>query len=105
MVVLTSCVTFLILTTSICVANLRTFTAQFIKGTAVTTSHQTIQAFSEIQCVRKCIEERKKDMCSVAEYNMTSKVCYLSNDSQEDVVDVADDMAGVFFMNGGEYYT
>jgi len=103
MVVLTSCVAFLLLTTSICDANIWTFTAQFMKGTAVARSHQTSQAFSEIQCVRKCLEERKKAMCSVAGYNRTSKVCYLSNDSQEDVVDVDDDNAGVFFMNGSKF--
>ena len=102
MVVLTSCAAFLLLTTSICDANLWTFTAQFIKGTSVATSHQTIQDFSEIQCVRKCLQERKKEMCNVAGYNRTSKVCYLSNDSHQDVVDVDDDKAGVFFMNGSK---
>jgi len=78
-------------------------TAQFIKGKAVTTFNKTFQPFSEIQCVKKCYEAGKEDMCSVAGYNKTTKACYTNVDTQQDVVDVADEMSGVFFMTDGEY--
>jgi len=79
-----------------------TSVTEFTIGKAVSTNYKAIERFSEIQCVRKYYDERKNDMCSVAGYNRTSRVCTLSIDNQEDLVDVADDMAGVFVMTDGE---
>ena len=98
-----SCVAFLLFTTTICDANLWTKTAVITKGKAVSTSLKTFLRFSEIQCVKKCYAERQDNLCNIAGYNKTSKVCALSIDSQNDLVDVADDMAGVFVMNDGQY--
>jgi len=82
-----------------------TSVTEFTKSKVVATSHRTYQRYSEMQCVKKCYDERKNNMCNSAGYNKTSKVCSLSIDSQADLVDVADDMAGVFVMNDGEYCT
>ena len=46
----------------------------------------------------KCFEEGKKGACSVAGYNKATKVCYLSTDSEDEVVDVADELSGVFIL-------
>jgi len=97
-----ACVALLLVTTSICDANMWTSVTEFTKGKAVSTSYKTFERFSEVQCVKKCNDERKNDMCNVAGYNKTSRVCTLSIDNQEDLVDVADDMAGVFVMTDGE---
>jgi len=100
-----SCVALLLITTSTCDANMWTSVTEFTIGKAVSTSYKTFERFSEAQCVKKCNDERKKDMCSIAGYNRTSRVCALSVDSLDDLVDVADDMAGVFVMTDGEYRT
>jgi len=99
------CVALLLLTTSICDANMWTSVTQFTKGKSLATSNKTLERFSEIQCVKKCYAERQKDLCNIAGYNKNTKVCALSMDTQDDLVDVADDMAGVFVMNDGEYRT
>ena len=75
---------------------------EFTKGKMVATSHKTFQRFSEVQCVKKCYDERKNNLCTIAGYNKTTRACSLSVDSPEDLVDVADDMAFVFVMNDGE---
>ena len=70
----------------------------FITGKTVPTSHTSLQRYSKAQCVKKCLEEGKKGACSIAGYNEATRVCYLSTDSEDDVVDVADEMAGVFVV-------
>lgn len=94
---------FILLTTSICEGTFLTTNAQFNKGKAVATSYKTIQPMSEIQCVVRCFEEGRNGMCRVAGYNKGTNGCYLSVDTPQDVQDVADEMAGVFFMNDGAY--
>jgi len=43
-------------------------------------------------------------MCNVDGYNKEdTATCQLSVDSQQDVVDVTDEMSGVFYMNDGKY--
>jgi len=79
-------------------ANKQEIYAKFTKGKAVATSHTSLQQCSQIQCVRKCFEEGKTGACSVAGYNKARKVCYLSTDSEDEVVDVADELSGVFIL-------
>jgi len=98
-------VALLLLITSTCDANMWTSVTEFTKGKAVSTNYKTFERFSEARCVKKCNDERKNDMCSVAGYNRASRVCSLSVDSLDDLVDVADDIAGVFVMTDGEYRT
>jgi len=93
---------FTLFTLSICGATILTSAAMFTKGKAVLTSHTTLQPYSKIQCAEKCFEEGQNGRCSVAGYNKVLKACYLSVDSLQDVVNVADEMSGVLYMNDGE---
>jgi len=79
-------------------ANTQEIYTTFIERKAVATSHTSLQQYSKIQCVKKCFEEGRKGACSVAGYNRATKVCYLSTDSQDEVVDVADELSGVFII-------
>jgi len=88
---------FVLFTKSICETSIATTSAQFAKRKVVATSYKTIQSLSKIQCVEKCFEEGRNGMCNVAGYNKRTKECYLSVDSPQDVLDVTDEMAGVFF--------
>jgi len=74
---------------------------QFVSRKCVATSRITLQQYSKIKCVQKCHEERTKGLCNVARYDKKTKTCYLSMDSPQDVLDVDDEMAGVFFMEKG----
>ena len=96
---------FAFFTSSMCGATVLTASANLTKGKAVSTWHTTIQPYSEIQCVRQCFEEGQNGRCSVAGYNQSLKACYLSVDTEQDVVDVTDEMSGVFYMTDGESIT
>jgi len=80
-------------------ANIQDISAAFIRGKTVATSHTSLQKYSKAQCVKKCFEEGKKGACSVAGYNKATKVCYLSTDTEADVLDVADELSGVFVVS------
>lgn len=82
-----------------CGAQIQDVNTQFVGRKIVATSHLILQQYSKIKCVKKCHEENLKGLCNVAGYNKTTQTCYISVDSQQDVLDVADDMAGVFFMS------
>jgi len=79
-------------------ANIQDILKAFATGKAVATSHTSLQQSSKIQCVKKCFEEGRKGACNVAGYNKATKVCYLSTDREDEVVDVADELSGVFFV-------
>jgi len=95
-------VVFYFFTSAVYGSTILTMSANFTKGKAVSTSHTTIQPYSKIQCAEKCFEEGRYGRCSVAGYNKALKACYLSVDTPQDVVDVADDMSGVYFIKNGE---
>jgi len=88
---------------STCRANFLTTSADFVSGKAVSKSHTTIQPYSNMQCAVKCFEEGRNGRCNVAGYNIALEACYLSVDTPQDVVDVADEMSGVLYMKDGEY--
>jgi len=93
---------YIFFTSSICGATTFTTSVKFTKGKAVATSHTTIQPYSKIQCAVKCFEEERKGNCSIAGYDNVLQACYLSTDAVGDVVDVADEMSGVVYMEDGE---
>jgi len=98
------CVAFLIFfISSTCKANFLTTSANFVSGKAVSNSHTTIQPYSYMQCAVKCFEEGRNGRCNVAGYNIALEACYLSVDTPQDVLDVADEMSGVLYMKDGEY--
>ena len=77
-------------------ADFQDFFATFLKRKTVATSYLTLERFSKVQCAEKCYKEGKQGRCRIAGYNKGSKVCRLSMDSQQDVLDIADDSSGVF---------
>jgi len=82
----------------VCGATFLTTYAKFISRKAVASSFRSIEHESQIKCVWECMEEGRKGVCTVAGYNATSHMCQLSVDSPQDVVDVEDEMAGVFVI-------
>jgi len=56
-----------------------------------------------MQCAVKYFEEGRKGRCNVAGYNIALEACYMSVNTQQDVLDVADEMSGVFYMKDGKY--
>jgi len=69
-------------------------------GKTVATSYLTLERYSKIRCVEKCNAEGKHGRCIVAAFNKATKVCRLSMDSQQDVVDTPDDSSGVYIFIG-----
>jgi len=88
---------FLFLAFYLCDASVTTFT----KGKQVATNYMTLQSYSDINCVRKCFEEKKDNRCSFAGYNVATNNCYLSNDIPQFLIDTADEDYGVFFYVDG----
>ena len=74
---------------------------QFENRKCVGTIRLTLQHYSKIKCVQKCHEESTKGLCNVAGYNKATRTCYLSMDSHQDILDVDDEMVGVYFMDKG----
>ena len=99
---ITLCVHVLII--AACVALIIEKDTRLVNKKCVGTSRMTLQHFSKIKCVQKCHEESTKGLCNVAGYNKATKTCYLSMDSHQDVLDVDDDMSGVYFMEKGNVH-
>jgi len=90
---------FFLLGLYLCTATLQSAMTTFTVKKCVATSHTTVQMISNIQCVEKCNKERQTGGCTLAGYNKATKTCYLSVDDPNDVMDTADEMAGVFFFD------
>jgi len=87
-----------------CTALLIEKDTRFENRKCVGTSRMTLQQYSKIKCVQKCHEENIKGLCNVAGYNKATKTCYLSMDNHQDVLDVDDEMSGVYFMEKGSVH-
>ena len=94
---LIACAFLAIVTTSEAV--IQTVGTTFTKGKALEVIHETIQPFSELKCVRKCVEERRFNRCTIVGYNKAAHVCYLSPDDYPVIVDIPDESSGVFFYD------
>jgi len=87
-----------------CVALLIEKDTRFVNRKCVGTSRMTLQHYSKIKCVQKCHEESTKGLCNVAGFDNATNTCYLSLDRPQDVLDVDDDMSGVYFMEKGKVH-
>ena len=94
---------FVVIQVIVCGATFLTRYANFISGKTVASSFRSIEHDSQIKCVWECMEEWRKGVCNVAGYNATSQKCQLGVSSQQDLVDVEDEMSGVFVI--GSYIT
>jgi len=81
-----------------CQTNWEEIRPTFVTGKFVTTSHTTLQPYSQIQCVDRCFRGAKNGRCNVAGYNRTAQSCHLSTSSYGNIVDVADVSSGVFIV-------
>jgi len=96
----TSAVFVLLCAFSLCKANVQSsMVTKYTKGKTVATSYMTLQPYSKIQCVAKCVDEKRQNLCSVAGYNVATKTCFLSNDNQTELLNTADQNFGVFFYS------
>jgi len=87
----------LLLSVTLCNANIQSVNTMFSEKKCVATSHTTLQKISKIKCVEKCNKEKQKGRCTLAGYNKATQTCYLSVDDPQDVLDTTDTMSGVFF--------
>jgi len=71
---------------------------QFVKNKILSTSYATKQPISQLSCVRWCFSDGNKGKCKTAGYNVSESSCSLSMDTTEDLMDVADEMYGVFVI-------
>ena len=85
---------------SLCKAVFQTTATHLTMGKTVATHYLTLFSYSDIKCVRKCFNERKHNRCSVAGYDKATETCFLSNDGQQELLDIADEAVGVFFYPG-----
>ena len=81
-----------------CAATSQSVTTKFTERKRVLTSHTTLHNISKIKCVERCNKESQNSMCTLAEYNKSTKTCYLSVDNPQDVLNTTDEMTGVFFF-------
>jgi len=87
----------LLLTISLCYADIQSVATKFTEMKSVVTSYVTLQDISKIKCVEKCNKERQNNRCTLAAYDKRTKTCYLSDDDPMNVLDTEDKMTGVFF--------
>jgi len=87
----------LLLTLSLCNADIQSVSTRFTGKKNVATSYATLQKISKIKCAERCNQDRRKGKCSLAGYNKATKTCYLSDDDPLNALDTDDEMAGVFF--------
>lgn len=77
-----------------------TIRRKFVKGKAVLNSYKTIQSLSKQQCLAKCFQDSKHDMCRIAGYSIATRTCQLSLDSNQDVLEADNDENGIFYVKG-----
>ena len=87
----------LLLTISLCYADIQSVATKFTEMKSVVTSYVTLQDISKIKCVEKCNKERQNNRCTLAAYDKRTKTCYLSDDDPMNVLDTENKMIGVFF--------
>jgi len=88
----------LLLTISLCDANIQSVTSEFTEKKSVATSHTTLRNISKIKCVEMCNKERQNGRCTLAGYDKRTKTCYLSDDDPMNVLDNDDEMIGIFYL-------
>jgi len=94
----------ILMTIALCSADIQAVRTEFVKNKVLSSSYATKQPISKLNCVQWCSRDRQVGKCKTAGYNKYSKECKLSMDNQEDLMDVADEMTGVFVLNGDNLF-
>jgi len=87
-----------LLTIALCSTTMRDARTQFVKNKIISTSYVSKQPISQLNCVRWCLSDGNKGKCKIAGYKMSENSCSLSMDNPDDLVEVADEMSGVFVI-------
>jgi len=87
----------------LCMGYVQNTHTNFTRGKIVATSYMTLQLYSKIKCVQKCLDEKRQNRCNVAGYNVATRSCFLSNGDEHDLLDTADEAFGVFFFPGIQF--
>ena len=90
----------ILMTIALCSADIQELRTEFVKSKVLSTSYATKQHISKLNCVQWCSRDRQVGKCKTAGYNKYSKECKLSMDHPDDLMDVADEMSGVFVLDG-----
>jgi len=88
----------ILMTIALCSADIQEVRTEFVKNKVLSSSYATKQHISKLNCVQWCSRDRQVGKCKTAGYNKYSKSCSLSMDNLEDVLDIDDEMTGVFFI-------
>ena len=88
----------ILMTIALCLADIQEVRTQFVKNKVLSSSYATKQNISKLKCVQWCSRDRQMGKCKISGYNKYAKTCSLSMDNKEDLIDVADEMIGVYVM-------
>jgi len=88
----------ILVTIALCSADIQEVRTQFVKKKVLSTSYATKHHISKLNCVQWCFRDRQMGKCQIAGYNKYAKTCSLSMDNPENLLDVADEITGVYVM-------
>jgi len=88
----------ILMTIVLCSADIQEVRTEFVKNKVLSTSYATTQHISKLNCVQWCSRDRQMGKCKIAGYNKYAKTCSLSMDNPEDLINVADEMTGVYVI-------
>ena len=91
------------MTIALCSTTVQEVRTQFVKNKFPSTSYATKHPISSLHCVKWCSKDRQSGKCKIAGYNKASKTCELSMNYPQQLMDAADEMTGVFFVDEGEF--
>jgi len=87
-----------LMTIAFCSTTIQEVRTQFVKNKFLATSYATKQPISQLHCVQWCSRDRQMGKCKIAGYNKYAKACRLSMDNAQNVMDVSDEMSGVYVL-------
>jgi len=87
-----------LVTIALCSADIQEVRTQFVKNKVLSTSYATKHNISKLNCVQWCFRDRQMGKCKIAGYNKYAKTCSLSMDNPENLMNVVDEMTGVYVM-------
>jgi len=88
----------ILMTIALCSADIQEVRTQFLQNKFLSTSYATKKPISKLHCVQWCSRDRQMGKCKIAGYNKYAKECKLSMDNTQDLMDVSDEVSGVFVI-------
>jgi len=91
-----------LMTIALCSTTIQEVRTQFLKNKVLASSYATKQPISQLHCVEWCSRERQVGKCRIAGYHRSAKMCQLSMDYPYTLLNVANEMTGVFLIEEGD---